>query len=231
MNAATAGPKHGAGRTTSMTATVTDSLQGLLWEDHAYTTCPPGFDPDQAKPGTLGHPATFRARCVEKAAPEGLATPCLVPTWKTRDNGGYARVRVGVRTVKAHRYSYELAEGPIPAGLQLDHLCRVRECVQPAHLEPVTHRENVIRGDNFKGDQDTFGCGHARTAANKGTRRRPGGKCRECSRRRFAANNEIRREICTRLGITTREWQALPAAERAAHRAAHRRRRLLRVVV
>jgi len=183
---------------------------------HAYTTWPAGFDPWQAKPGALGHPATFRAGCVEWAAPEGLATRCLVPTWKARDGGGYARVRVAGRMVMAHRYAYELAEGPIPAGLDLDHLCRIRECVQPAHLEPVTRRENTIRGDCFKGDQDTFGCGHARTAANKRANRKPGGQCRECKLKGDAAAKEIRREICTRLGITQREWEALPAADRAS---------------
>ena len=198
-----------------------DVAQCLLWEDHAYTTWPAGCDPWQAKPGTNGHPATFRARCVEKAAPEGLAFSCLVPTWKAR-GGGYAHVWVAGRLVMAHRYAYELEEGPIPAGLQLDHLCRVRECVQVAHLEPVTNRENIIRGDCFKGDQDTFGCGHARTAANKRLTRDPGGRCRECELRRRAAAKEIDREIRTRLGITRRAWEALPAADRDAHRAAHR---------
>lgn len=46
----------------------------------------------------------------------------------------------------AHRYAYEALVGPIPAGLTLDHLCRVRGCVNPAHLEPVTQAENVRRG-------------------------------------------------------------------------------------
>lgn len=46
----------------------------------------------------------------------------------------------------AHRFSYELASGPIPDGLQIDHLCRVPRCVRPDHLEPVTNRENVLRG-------------------------------------------------------------------------------------
>lgn len=45
----------------------------------------------------------------------------------------------------AHRFVYEQFVGPIPEGLQLDHLCRVKECVNPAHLEPVTPRENTAR--------------------------------------------------------------------------------------
>lgn len=51
------------------------------------------------------------------------------------------------RTVPAHRASYEAHVGPIPPGLQLDHLCRVRACVNPSHLEPVTQTENVLRGE------------------------------------------------------------------------------------
>lgn len=49
------------------------------------------------------------------------------------------------RSERAHRYSYERSRGPIPDGLELDHLCRVRRCVNPAHLEPVTHAENMRR--------------------------------------------------------------------------------------
>lgn len=50
------------------------------------------------------------------------------------------------RTVLAHRYSYELAKGPVPEGTELDHLCRIVRCVNPDHLEAVPHRTNLRRG-------------------------------------------------------------------------------------
>jgi hypothetical protein len=55
------------------------------------------------------------------------------------------------KTVPAHRYAYELLRGAIPAGLELDHLCRVRDCVNPDHLELVTHAENLRRGNGWSG--------------------------------------------------------------------------------
>ena len=61
---------------------------------------------------------------------------------------GYGQFHVDGRLVKAHRWSYEHFVGPIPEGLQIDHLCRVRNCVNPHHLEPVTGRENVLRGES-----------------------------------------------------------------------------------
>jgi hypothetical protein len=82
-------------------------------------------------------------------APSG-ADDCALWLGAT-NNWGY-----GIRTIyvpaegrdlgcKAHRLMYAYAYGPIPAGLQLDHLCRVRRCVHPGHLEPVTGRENKLR--------------------------------------------------------------------------------------
>ena len=62
---------------------------------------------------------------------------------------GYAEFRSGgggARRVRAHRWSFEWFVGPIPGGLVLDHLCRVRHCVNPDHLEPVTIGENLDRG-------------------------------------------------------------------------------------
>lgn len=67
------------------------------------------------------------------------------------DQAGYAKVKIDGRMQKGHRVAYQAWVGPIPEGLQLDHLCRVRRCVNPAHLEPVTNRENTLRGENIVG--------------------------------------------------------------------------------
>lgn len=61
-------------------------------------------------------------------------------------NGGYSSFYWRKRRWTAHRLSYAEAYGPIPPGLEVDHLCRVRHCVNPSHLEAVTSRENVLRG-------------------------------------------------------------------------------------
>lgn len=63
----------------------------------------------------------------------------------TSDGYGRFRAASGVG-VAAHRFAYEFYVGRIPQGLVIDHLCRNRRCVNPAHLEPVTHAENVRRG-------------------------------------------------------------------------------------
>ena len=59
---------------------------------------------------------------------------------------GYGHFRADGGMWRAHRWAYENGVGPIPAGLTLDHLCRVRACVRPSHLEPVTQGENNRRG-------------------------------------------------------------------------------------
>lgn len=63
------------------------------------------------------------------------------------NRNGYGRVCVKGKRPVAHRHVYETLVGPIPEGLLLDHLCRVRCCVNPSHLEPVTPKENTLRGD------------------------------------------------------------------------------------
>ena len=73
-------------------------------------------------------------------------TGCWLWTGAMFQSTGYGALRVNGRTTVAHRIGYECFNGPIPAGLVLDHLCRVRSCVNPAHLEAVTGQVNVLRG-------------------------------------------------------------------------------------
>lgn len=110
----------------------------------------------------------------------------------TRFENGYGciedRDENGVRHRKlAHRVAYELARGPIPEGLVIDHLCRNRACVNPDHLEPVTQRVNLLRGCGptaIKARQTHCIHGHPFNESN--TIIRPNGtrKCRECKRQR-----------------------------------------------
>jgi hypothetical protein len=102
------------------------------------------------------------------------------------DPKGYGVIGVGGRKLsKVHRYSYERFIGPVPDGLQLDHLCRVRHCANPAHLEPVTNRENVIRGNAARPDRTHCNRGHEFNEEN--TYINPKGR-RECRVCRHAAS-------------------------------------------
>ena len=72
--------------------------------------------------------------------------------WNKSVNGdGYGRLQYKNKRYRAHREVYKYYKGEIPKGLELDHLCRVPSCVNPAHLEPVTHKENVRRGASLGG--------------------------------------------------------------------------------
>lgn len=79
---------------------------------------------------------------VERTATCWLWTASLTPD-------GYGQFGIDNRSRLAHRVSWELANGPVPADLTLDHLCRVRHCVRPDHMEPVTRGENVLRGEGI----------------------------------------------------------------------------------
>ena len=73
------------------------------------------------------------------------------PWQATLDGGGYGQISLNGKLLKAHRLAYELTRGSIPEGFTLDHLCRRRKCVNPIHLEPVTMRENTLRGNGIMG--------------------------------------------------------------------------------
>jgi hypothetical protein len=63
------------------------------------------------------------------------------------NEGGYGRFSYRLKMVAAHRWIFEHVNGPIPDGLQVDHLCRNRRCVNPAHMEAVTGQVNTLRGE------------------------------------------------------------------------------------
>lgn len=63
-----------------------------------------------------------------------------------KDNKGYGRFAAGGRNNQAYAWAYRHFVGPVPEGFELDHTCRNRACVNPAHLEPVPHKVNVLRG-------------------------------------------------------------------------------------
>ncbi len=86
---------------------------------------------------------------VNKEGPIPERRPELGPCWVwvgSRERRGYGNMCVDGRSKKAHRIAVELTRGPIPDGLEVDHLCSNTSCVNPSHLEAVTHAVNVARG-------------------------------------------------------------------------------------
>jgi len=100
------------------------------------------------------------------------------------DPRGYGRFWLGGKSRKtafAHRVLYEIVVGPIPRDLEPDHLCAHPGCVNPAHIEPVSHRENGLRARARVKPQEWCRFGHARTAQNTLVRDQ-GRLCLTCSR-------------------------------------------------
>jgi len=106
--------------------------------------------------------------------------------WRDRD--GYGRIRLCGRhgkTIGVHRLSYQAVHGEIPKGLVLDHLCRNKACVNPAHLEAVTDQTNILRGYGLaatNAQATTCPQGHPYDLFNTYTRPNGKRKCRACDR-------------------------------------------------
>ena len=108
------------------------------------------------------------------------------------DRLGYGAMEIDGRKAMAHRVSHILSKGDIPPGLTIDHLCRNRRCVNPAHLEAVPHRVNVLRGHGIAAKRATqTHCvnGHEFTPENTYLYRGRYRSCRDCGNRR---NREFR---------------------------------------
>lgn len=100
---------------------------------------------------------------------------------------GYGALGVEGKTVYAHRYTYERLVGEIPSGMVIDHLCRNRACCNPDHMEVVTQRENVLRGE--RAGIRVMACkrGHDYTPENTYTNPQGYRACRTCIRARRTA--------------------------------------------
>lgn len=136
---------------------------------------------------------------VDKDGPIPQHRPDLGPCWlwtgpvSPGRRGGYGQLRIGsvlegnYRLIQVHRLSYEIAIGPIPQGLTLDHLCRTRRCVRASHLEPTTNRENILRGESppaKNARQTECARGHPFDQENTSVRKNGIRVCRTCDRAR-----------------------------------------------
>jgi hypothetical protein len=104
-------------------------------------------------------------------------------TWLGSLSRGYGQINVGRRMMKAHRVAWELANGPIPEGLTIDHLCYNPPCVNPSHMEPVTMSENArrVRANQHKGKTHCHR-GHEFTPENTSLLPKGRRQCRACTR-------------------------------------------------
>jgi len=134
------------------------------------------------------------AELADRDGPVPTARPDLGPCWiwtAGKNPGGYGTMSVSGRDTLVHRWAYERFIGPVPERLELDHLCCNKSCVNVAHLEPVTHQENTLRGVR----RPYCKHGHEYTPENAAYHQNGSRYCRECGRRRSQAQYLRRKQL------------------------------------
>ncbi|MGI9297058.1 MAG: HNH endonuclease signature motif containing protein [Gammaproteobacteria bacterium] len=117
----------------------------------------------------------------DKISPEPNSG-CWLWLGYTQPNG-YGQYRLPGKTQMAHRAAFRILVGEVPTGLDLDHLCRVRCCVNPNHLEPVTRSVNLKRGKSHGGRAYKTHCKRGHPLLGDNLKLVPGGReCRACRR-------------------------------------------------
>lgn len=132
-----------------------------------------------------------------------IATGCWTWHGAFGGDGHYGAAMVDGKLVVTHRYVYELLVGPIPKGLEIDHLCQNTRCCNPEHLEPVTHAENLRRGYLRRFPRTHCANGHEMTPEN--TYEYANARvCRTCTREKgrkyreqLRANGRVQNRQCT----------------------------------
>jgi hypothetical protein len=129
--------------------------------------------------GAMDIAKRFRSKYVE-----GAPDDCW--EWRgKRAKNGYGVFTMGHRATGAHRFAWELVNGSIPDGLEIDHAkCQNRACLNPAHLEVVTHAENMRRARGWKHPNPKTHCKHGHEFTPENTRINANGSraCRTCHR-------------------------------------------------
>lgn len=151
-------------------------------------------------------------RVVRKIRARAAVSPDGCWVWLGSKSSGYGRIAWsdGRRMVYSatHRAMWVASRGPIPDGLDLDHLCRNRACCNPDHLEPVTRRVNLLRGVTTPAARaKVTHCprGHEYTPDNTLTSKRGQRSCKECT---YAKNRAYYHRNAERRAAYNREWRA-----------------------
>jgi len=151
----------------------------------------------------MRYPRDVRERIKERILTDPQ-TGCWLWTG-CREKAGYGKIRIKTGARVVHRVAYEAFVGPVPGGLTLDHLCRVRHCCNPEHLEPVTLLENVRRGREATKTHCVHG--HEYTSENTLRDRNGGRRCRTC----VLAQSRDRKRAARAVVVSERIAAGLPA--------------------